>query len=263
MKEGLRWIVGLLLVPLMLLMVSAPVSAQVPDRPRDSTVLDETNSLSQDTIQAINSENRSWKSTSEQLQVGVYLTTQLSDDIESLANEVFRKWQVGFAGTNNGVLVIIALEDRKFRIETSDNAATVLTDVESRRILEDARSFFREGDYDGGVRYIVDAIGDRFYGTDRAQVRMEEFEEEHGNDEPIYFLLPPLIVVIVMVILSKGGGRGGRGGRGGGRDALLWLLLNSSTSSNNTHSHSSGSSGFGGGGWSGGGGGGGGASSGW
>lgn len=258
MKKGFPWIVGLLLVPLMLLMFTPSVHAQVPARPQESTVLDETDSLSSDTIRAIDSENRAWKSTPEQLQVGVYMTNQLSGDIESLANEVFRKWQVGFSGTNNGVLLVIALEDRKFRIETSDNAATVLTDVKSRRILEDARSFFREGDYDGGVRYIIDAIGDAFYGTNRAQARMDEFEEEHGEDA-VHSFFPILIVVIVMIIVLKGGGRGGRGGG----NPLLWMLLNSSSSSNN-HSRSSGSSGFGGGGgWSGGGGGGGGASSGW
>ncbi|MBF0786488.1 MULTISPECIES: YgcG family protein [unclassified Streptococcus] len=263
MKKAVRWLIGLLLLlPLMLLLPISSVYAQVPNRPRESTVLDETNSLSPETIQAIDRENRAWKATNEQLQVGVYMTTQLTGDIESLANEVFRKWQVGFAGSNNGVLVVIALEDRKFRIETSDRAATVLTDVTSRRILESARHFFRKDDYNGGVRYIVDAIGDAFYGTDRAQARMDELEEEQDEDNPAYFLLPVFIVVVVMILISKGGGRGGRGGRGGDRDILLWLLLNSFGNSNN-HSHSSDSSGFGGGGWSGGGGGGGGASSGW
>ncbi|MGT2799985.1 TPM domain-containing protein [Streptococcus marmotae] len=260
MKKGVRWIVGLFLIPLMFLLFTPSVYAQVPDRPLESTVLDETHSLSSDTIQAIDSENHAWKSTTEQLQVGVYMTDSLSGDIESLANEVFRKWQVGFSGTNNGVLLVIALEDRKFRIETSDNAATVLTDVEARRILEDARSFFREGDYNGGVHYIVDAIGDAFYGTNRAQARMDEFEEEHSDDDSVFAVVPILIVVIVMAIILKGSGRGGRGGRGGGGDLLLWMLLNSSSSSSD---HSSGSSGSGSGGWSGGGGGGGGASSGW
>lgn len=262
MKKGVKWLVGLLVIPLMLALMIPSVDARVPDRPQESTVLDETNLLSQETIQAIDSENRAWKSTSEQLQVGVYMTEGLSGDIESLANDVFRKWQVGFAGTNNGVLVVIALDDRKFRIETSDNAATVLTDVAARRILEDARDFFRKGDYNGGVRYIVDAIGDAFYGTDRAQARMEEFEESRGEDDLASLLIPIIIVGIAMFSLLKGGGRGGRGGRGGGGDALLWLLLNASSRSSN-RSHSSGSSGFGGGGWSGGGGGGGGASSGW
>lgn len=262
MKKGVIWLVGLLLLPLILLIPTSSVVAQVPDRPQESTVVDETNSLSQETIQAIDSENRAWKSTSEQLQVGIYMTSQLSGDIESLANELFRKWQVGFAGTNNGVLVVIALEDRKFRIETSDNAATVLTDVTSRRILEDARSFFREGDYNSGVRYIVDAIGDRFYGTDRAQARMEDFEEESG-EESFQAVIPFIIALVIVVAIFKDSGRGGRGGRGGGRNALLWLLLNSSSGSSNGGSHSSGSSGFGGEGWSGGGGGGGGASSGW
>lgn len=255
MKKAMRWLIGMLLVSLILLLSIPSVFAQVPNRPQESTVLDETNSLSQETIQAIDDENKVWKTREEQLQVGVYMTNQLSGDIESLANEVFRNWQIGFAGTDNGVLVVIALEDRKFRIETSDKAATVLTDVASRRILEDARSFFQQGDYDGGVRYIVDAIGDSFYGTNQA--RTDKLEERYDTDEEAYFAIPAIFILIIMFIIMKSGGRGGRGGGGG--NSLLWMLLNSSSGSS---SHS-GSSGFGGGGWSGGGGGGGGASSGW
>lgn len=262
MKKYLCWFVSVSLFLSLLFLGSGCVAeAEIPNRPQESTVLDETNSLSETTIATIDNQNKAWSMTDEQLQVAVYMTNQLSSDIESVANEVFRKWQVGFADTNNGVLLLIALEDREFRLETSDKAATILTDVTSKRILESARSFFKEEDYDNGILYIVDAIGDQFYGTNQAQERIEEFEEE---DDDEIFLLGIVVIFIFIVLLLIPKGRSGGGGRGkgnGGNDLLLWLLLNSS--SNSSNHHSSNSSGFGGNNWSGGGGGGGGASSGW
>ncbi|WP_394405235.1 TPM domain-containing protein [Streptococcus sp. 20-1249] len=234
------------------------VSASVPERPIGTTVLDETGILSQETIDTIDQENRSWEETDQQLQIGVYITDHLTESLESQANATFRKWQVGFSGTNNGVLLFMALEDRKFRLETSDNAATILTDVEAKSILEAARTFFREEDYDGGIGFIVDAIGDEFYGTDRAQTRLQEFEEENDDIAGTILFFIIMGVAIVIYFIGKGGGRGG----GSGSDLLWWLLLSSSNSSHSSYDsdHDSWS---GGGDWSGGGGGGGGASSGW
>ncbi|MDG3136648.1 TPM domain-containing protein [Streptococcus suis] len=156
--------------------------------------------------------------------------------------------------------MLIAIEDREFRLETSDNAATVLPDVTAKRILDQSRSFFREGDYDNGVLYIIDAIGDQFYGTDRAQACLAEFEETYGATEtddgfPVFLII--IVVAIIFMIIDK------NGRSGGGPGSFLWIPVDGYRGSGRGHSHSSGSSSFGGGGWSGGGGGGGGASSGW
>lgn len=258
MKTSLQTFLGLLVLIFVLCGLGQEVSAYAPSRPLDSTVLDQADVLSQETIAQIDAENRAWSHTKEQVQVAVLILDSLDgQDLESLANETFRAWQVGFTGTDNGVLLLIAMEERIFRLETSDQAATVLTDVEAKRILDSSRDFFRQGQVDQGVLYIVTAIGDRFYGTNRAQAPLAE-EEEAASDSGFAELL--LFVFIAFVIIASRSGRG-RGGRGGGGD-LLWMLLASSNSSGSSRSSRSSGS-FGGGGWSGGGGGGGGASSGW
>ncbi|MFM0899874.1 TPM domain-containing protein [Streptococcus suis] len=232
---------------------------QIPDRPTGTTVVDETQLLSSETIAEIDQLNRNWASTEQALQVGVYVTESLSSDIESLANETFRHWQVGSAGTDNGVLLVVAIADRAFRIETSDNAATVLTDVEAKDILENAREFFRQEDYDGGITYIVQSIGDRFYGTSLGLEQLAAMEERTSaeSDGFVWFMIVILVIIIFMII-----DKSSRGGDGPGN--LLWMLVDDRHHYHDNHSsHSSSSSSFGGGGWSGGGGGGGGASSGW
>lgn len=259
MKKYLFYLLGFLLLLFSLGLPSLAQAEEIPARPIDTTVVDETQLLSSETVASIDQLNQTWAASEQQLQVGVYVTESLSRDIESLANETFRAWQVGFAGTDNGILFVIAIADREFRIETSDNAATVLTDVEAKDILENAREFFRQEDYDGGVTYIVQSIGDRFYGTSLGQEQLAAMEERTSSesDSFVWFMIVILVIIIFMIIDKSSRGGGGLGN-------LLWMLVDDRHHYHNNHSsHSSSSSSFGGGGWSGGGGGGGGASSGW
>ncbi|HFI0402774.1 TPA: YgcG family protein [Streptococcus suis] len=260
MKKYLFYLLGFLLLLFSLGLPSLARAEGIPARPIDTTVVDETQLLSSETIASIDQLNQTWAVSEQQLQVGVYVTESLSRDIESLANETFRAWQVGFAGTDNGILLVIAIADREFRIETSDNAATVLTDVEAKDILENAREFFRQEDYDGGVTYIVQSIGDRFYGTSLGQEQLAAMEERTSEESDSFVLFLILILIFMIFGIIDKASRG----RGGGPGNLLWMLVDDRHHYHNNHSsHSSSSSSFGGGGWSGGGGGGGGASSGW
>lgn len=258
MKKYLFYLLGFLLLLFSLGQPSLARAEEIPTRPIDTTVVDETQLLSSETIANIDQLNQTWAASEQQLQVGVYVTESLSTDIESLANATFRDWQVGFAGTDNGILLVIALADREFRIETSDNAATVLTDVEAKDILESSREFFRQEDYDGGVTYIVQSIGDRFYGTSLGQEQLAAMEERTSAESDSFVLFLILILIFIIFGIIDKASRG----RGGGPGNLLWMLVDDHHHYHNNHSSHSSSS-YSGGGWSGGGGGGGGASSGW
>ncbi|HEM4055601.1 TPA: TPM domain-containing protein [Streptococcus suis] len=258
MKKYLFYLLGFLLILFSLGQPNLVGAEGIPPRPIDTTVVDETQLLSSETIANIDQLNQTWAASEQQLQVGVYVTESLSTDIESLANATFRDWQVGFAGTDNGILLVIAIADREFRIETSDNAATVLTDVEAKDILESSREFFRQEDYDGGVTYIVQSIGDRFYGTSLGQEQLAAMEERTSAESDSFVLFLILILIFIIFGIIDKASRG----RGGGPGNLLWMLVDDHHHYHNNHSSHSSSS-YGGGGWSGGGGGGGGASSGW
>lgn len=258
MKKYLFYLLGFLLLLFSLGQPGLARAEGIPARPIDTTVVDESQLLSSETIANIDQLNQTWAASEQQLQVGVYVTESLSTDIESLANATFRDWQVGFAGTDNGILLVIAIADREFRIESSDNAATVLTDVEAKDILESSREFFRQEDYDGGVTYIVQSIGDRFYGTSLGQEQLAAMEERTSAESDSFVLFLILILIFIIFGIIDKASRG----RGGGPGNLLWMLVDDHHHYHNNHSSHSSSS-YSGGGWSGGGGGGGGASSGW
>lgn len=79
--------------------------------------------------------------------------------IEGYALRVAESWQLGREGVDDGVLFLVAPEDRRMRIEVGYGLEPVLTDLESSVILDSiVAPRFRAGDYGGGIEAGVDAI---------------------------------------------------------------------------------------------------------
>ena len=72
-------------------------------------------------------------------------------DIESYANKLFRSWGIGDANQSNGVLLLIAKDDRKFRIEVGYGLEGEITDGRSGEILDKMKPYFRDEKYSEGV----------------------------------------------------------------------------------------------------------------
>ena len=79
--------------------------------------------------------------------------------IEPYANRLFRSWKLGQAGENNGVLLLVAPNDRKMRIEVGYGLEGTLTDLHTKLIIENTMvPAFRAGDFSGGISKAVDDI---------------------------------------------------------------------------------------------------------
>ena len=79
------------------------------------------------------------------------------EEIEPYANRLFRAWKLGQAGENNGVLLLVAKNDRKMRIEVGYGLEGTLTDLHTKLIIEnDMVPAFRAGDFSGGITKAVD-----------------------------------------------------------------------------------------------------------
>jgi uncharacterized protein len=89
--------------------------------------------------------------------------------IEDYGYQLGRHWQIGQAGTNNGVLLIIAPTDRKVRIEVGRGLEPQLTDTMSKLIIDNAiLPAFRRGDFPGGIKAGVRDIKDVLLGDAEA-----------------------------------------------------------------------------------------------
>ncbi|MEZ4376194.1 MAG: TPM domain-containing protein [Polyangiaceae bacterium] len=83
------------------------------------------------------------------------VTSTFGEPIEDYSLRVAKQWAGGRAGADDGILVVIAVADRRMRIELGYGAETLVTDAEARKILDDARPRLRNGDYTGAAREIV------------------------------------------------------------------------------------------------------------
>lgn len=73
--------------------------------------------------------------------------------IEEYANRLFRHWGLGQAEENNGVLLLVAVDDRKMRIEVGYGLEGTLTDVLAKLIIDNTIvPQFRSGNFEDGIR---------------------------------------------------------------------------------------------------------------
>lgn len=93
-------------------------------------------------------------------QVAVLTVPSMGDaSIEEFAVEVFSAWKLGRKGQDNGVLVVVAPNDRRMRIEVGYGLEGTLTDAQASRIIRDFMTpRFKEGDYNRGITDGVRAV---------------------------------------------------------------------------------------------------------
>ena len=156
-KSFLARILGLLMVFLFLSAFTAP------EKP-DYGIYDPNHYLTEDTITQIRDLNEANSKKAEKLQVGVYIVDSLEgENIETVANETARAWKIGYSGDNFGSLIVVAVQDRKSRIETSNNTAIRITDYQTKQLLAASRTDFKNGDYSKGILAIAKGLDNQFY----------------------------------------------------------------------------------------------------
>jgi uncharacterized protein len=184
-------------------------------------------------------------STSNQI---VVLTVPSLNDlpIEEVATETFRAWGIGNKKTNNGILILVSTTPRKIRIEVGYGLEAVVTDVQSRDIIDRfLKPNFKEGNYFRGFDIAVDYLAQAAAGE--YKVKRSKKGSDGGGSGIIPFII---IVVIIIIIVSNRGGRGGGGGYNRRRDTDFFTPF---IIGNMLGNLGAGSSGGGGGGFSGGG----------
>jgi len=205
-------------------------------------------------------------STSNQIAI-VTIPTLGDYDIESYANKLFRTWGIGTAKHDNGILILVAVNDHQMRIEVGRGLEGPIPDVTAKDIIEnDLAPNFREGNY---YRGFDEAI------TSLEQAAAGEYHEkrnrnnDNGKGGGILVFIIILFIVIFIIGRRGGGPRGGVMSRRGFSGWWIPLLFSGGWGGGRGSGGGWGGGGFGGGGGGGFGGfgggssGGGGASGGW
>ena len=238
-----------------------------PEKP-DYGIYDPNHYLTEDVVTQIRDLNEANSQKAEKLQIGVYIVDSLEgESIETVANETARAWKVGYSGDNFGSLIVVAVQDRKSRIETSSNTAIRITDYQTKQILAASRTDFKAGDYSKGILAIAKGLDNQFYrgsgtiSSDEDSSKIKRYSESisgkksnrdrdsassrHQRKDPLkdfFLFLTGIYFIGVIIAIIRGGGGSDGDSSGGG-----WWYSDSSDSGSSWSSSDSSSSWDGGG----------------
>lgn len=144
-----------------------PVSAWALEVPAlTGRIVDLAHVLPPDTVESLTARLKSHEETTSNQVMVLVLPSLEEEPLESFSHRVATTWMLGQKGTDNGVLLLVALKERKIRIEVGYGLEGALTDARSAQIIRnEIVPRFRAGDVPGGVAAGVAAILKTIEGT--------------------------------------------------------------------------------------------------
>jgi uncharacterized protein len=230
------------------LLIQVPI-LRADDFPPQSKniVTDYTNTLSESERQSLEQKLVSFNdSTSSQVAI-VIMSSVGNYDIADYSVQLYNKWGIGQKEKNNGVLILVAKDDRKVWITTGYGMEGVLPDALSKRIVNnDILPNFKEGNYYEGLDEAVNSIISIVRGEYTAD------NSHHKKEKVPWFGVLLALLIFFIVIISKVGSTRNYARRNNLGFWAAWALMNAAM--NRSHGRGSwggfsgGSGGFGGGG---------------
>ena len=171
----------------------------------------------------------------------VTIKTLEGDPVEDFANHLFKKWGVGYKGTDRGVMVLLATDDHKYWTEVGYGLEPILPDGKVGEFGRNMVPLLRQGNYNDAVVQMVSQIAGVI--AQDSHVTLDSLANLHAGTPPapegqvqelhltkgqiillliIFIVLAPILIrflgpFLLISLLSGGGGRGwGGGGFGGG-----------------------------------------------
>lgn len=203
-------------------------------------VTDEAGVLSEETAQTICNYNGALETQCKGAQIVVvtvdYLDGKYADEY---AQELFNDWHVGDSEENNGMLLLLGVQENKAWLTQGNGIRSAFTDDDAAEYMD--RYFFKRfdaGDYDGAVTELFTVLlrwyDDHYNSQVLASGNLADQSGQTNEDDyawrqarenrRIAIKAVVLVALLVLVFAANGRGRGGRGGGGGG-GWLPWLLL--------------------------------------
>ncbi len=209
-----------LLSLLIALIVTSTAFSQdfLPQKPM-GMVNDYANMLSSSEVNQLERKLRNYRDTTTNVIAIATIESLEGYSRDEVANELFSKWKMWEGDRYNGVLILIAKNDRELKIEVGYGLEGAIPDAMANRIVQDVLvPNLRSGTVYNGLDRASDIM---------IQLAAGEFEgapemQSNGPDIPIDLII--FFIVLIFVVISRFGKGGGKGGRRtlGPVDVLLW-----------------------------------------
>ncbi|WP_295639793.1 TPM domain-containing protein [uncultured Methylibium sp.] len=190
-----------------------------------ASVIDQTGTLTATQVSALEAKLAAFeREAGSQLVVLMVGTTQ-PEEIAAYAQRVGEAWKIGRRDVGDGLIVLMAKDDRKIRIEVAKTLEGAVPDLAARQIIERAMTpAFRAGDFAGGLNAAVDQLAQRIRGEALPAPTSKARGAQSGTqwqDLALFFLLGvPVIGAVLTGILGR---KLGSLATGAGAGGLAWV----------------------------------------
>jgi uncharacterized protein len=146
------------------------------------------------------------------------------NDVQTYANELFKQLGIGKKKEDNGVMLLVAPNDRKYWTEVGYGLEPIITDARAGDAGRLMKPYFRQGDYSSGTvaaawqlaKYIADDKGVTLTGAPQ----LRPARQKGSGGAGIWILLG---IILLIVLMSRSGGPRGGIRRGGGMGSGWWI----------------------------------------
>ncbi len=193
-------------------MLAAPLAAPqdpIPVPRLSAHVVDLTGTLTAQEREATDAKLRAFEQARGSQVVVLLVPTIGQETIEEFAGRVTDDWKLGRKGVDDGVLFVIAKQERRLRIHTGRGVQGTLTDALSKRIVADiVTPHFRTGDFAGGIDAgagaIIKAIeGEALQLPERRSGPKADVVSSYSDFVWMGFILVPIIAMVLRGIVGR------------------------------------------------------------
>ena len=174
-----------------------------PVPPLTARVIDTSGTLKPDEIAALDAKLAALEKDKGSQLVVLMVPTTAPEDIAAYAQRVGDTWKIGRRNVGDGILLVVAVKDRRVRIEVAKTLEGAVPDIAASHIIEDAITpHFRQGQYAQGLQAGVDQIAARVRGEELPPVAAPQQQRGGGQDDSFGLLELGLMLFIALPIVN-------------------------------------------------------------
>ena len=211
-----------------LLLVAGWVHAQgvLPVPPPAARVIDQTATLSAAQVQALDAKLAAVETKRGSQIVVLMVPSTQPEDIAAYAQRVGDAWKIGRRTVGDGVLIVVAKNDHRMRIEVAKALEGAIPDLAAKRIIDaQLTPAFKAGDFAGGLNAAVDQLDARIGGEGLPEPAAKGPAADRGFDPQDLLMFLVVAAPVMGAALSSVFGRKlGALATGGGVGALVWWV---------------------------------------
>ncbi|MBA3591575.1 MAG: TPM domain-containing protein, partial [Methylibium sp.] len=217
----------LLALTLALALVATMARAQelVPVPELTARVIDQTGTLSAEQTAALDAKLAAFEQEVGSQLVILMVAATAPEDIADYTQRVGDAWQIGRADVGDGLLIVVAKDERRLRIAPAKALEGAVPDLAAKQIIDRYLTpAFRANDYAGGLSAAVDALAARIRGEALPAPEPRGAQAQPGaqwQDMALFFLLA--VPVVGAMLTGRLGRKLGSAATGAGAGGLAWL----------------------------------------